>query len=140
MLWKAKGDKMKRLILMLTLVLAIFAVSCTKTNEPTACTMEAKICPDGSSVGRTGPNCEFAPCPESTTQESSSPENKTHVTCTETDRIASKCANETAPVCGWFNDYVKCIKYPCASLYANSCEACKNPNVGYYTEGECPKA
>jgi hypothetical protein len=29
-----------------------------------ACTLEAKICPDGSSVGRTGPNCEFAPCPQ----------------------------------------------------------------------------
>lgn len=28
-----------------------------------ACTQEAKLCPDGSSVGRTGPNCEFAPCP-----------------------------------------------------------------------------
>jgi len=28
-----------------------------------ACTTEAKICPDGSSVGRTGPNCEFAECP-----------------------------------------------------------------------------
>jgi len=27
------------------------------------CTMDAKICPDGSSVGRTGPQCEFAPCP-----------------------------------------------------------------------------
>lgn len=26
------------------------------------CTQEAMICPDGSSVGRTGPNCEFAPC------------------------------------------------------------------------------
>ncbi len=28
-----------------------------------ACTLEAKVCPDGSSVGRTGPNCEFAVCP-----------------------------------------------------------------------------
>lgn len=28
-----------------------------------ACTQEAKLCPDGSAVGRTGPNCEFAPCP-----------------------------------------------------------------------------
>lgn len=27
------------------------------------CTMEAKICPDGTGVGRTGPKCEFAPCP-----------------------------------------------------------------------------
>lgn len=32
-----------------------------------ACTLEAKICPDGSSVGRTLPNCEFAPCPEIST-------------------------------------------------------------------------
>jgi hypothetical protein len=32
-------------------------------NQPTACTEEAKVCPDGSAVGRTGPNCEFAPCP-----------------------------------------------------------------------------
>ncbi len=28
-----------------------------------ACTMDAKVCPDGSAVGREGPNCEFAPCP-----------------------------------------------------------------------------
>lgn len=27
------------------------------------CQLDAKICPDGSSVGRTGPNCEFAACP-----------------------------------------------------------------------------
>ena len=31
--------------------------------EPVACTEEAMLCPDGSAVGRTGPNCEFAPCP-----------------------------------------------------------------------------
>lgn len=30
--------------------------------SPKACTMEAKLCPDGSYVGRTGPNCEFAKC------------------------------------------------------------------------------
>ncbi|MDO8633666.1 MAG: hypothetical protein Q7K34_00030 [archaeon] len=33
-------------------------------EPPVACTLEAKICPDGSAVGRVGPNCEFAPCPE----------------------------------------------------------------------------
>lgn len=27
------------------------------------CTMDAKICPDGSSVGRMPPDCEFAACP-----------------------------------------------------------------------------
>jgi len=29
----------------------------------TACSGEAKLCPDGSAVGRAGPNCEFAFCP-----------------------------------------------------------------------------
>ena len=33
-------------------------------QSPVACTAEAKICPDGSSVGRIGPKCEFADCPE----------------------------------------------------------------------------
>lgn len=32
-------------------------------EEGTACTMDAKACPDGSYVGRVAPNCEFAPCP-----------------------------------------------------------------------------
>lgn len=31
--------------------------------EEVACTMEAKLCPDGSYVGRTGPECGFAACP-----------------------------------------------------------------------------
>lgn len=31
--------------------------------EPVACTMDAKVCPDGSAVGRTGPSCEFSTCP-----------------------------------------------------------------------------
>jgi hypothetical protein len=33
-------------------------------SGPTACTMEAKLCPDGSYVARSGPRCEFAACPE----------------------------------------------------------------------------
>lgn len=32
-------------------------------NEPRTCTQDAKQCPDGSFVSRTGPNCEFSPCP-----------------------------------------------------------------------------
>ena len=39
-----------------------------KVEAPTepagvACTMDARLCPDGSSVGRVGPSCDFAPCP-----------------------------------------------------------------------------
>src|SRR3989338_2422272 len=33
-------------------------------TESVRCTTEAKVCPDGSEVGRGGPNCEFSPCPE----------------------------------------------------------------------------
>lgn len=36
------------------------------TTEPVACHADAKICPDGSVVARTGPNCEFAACPSDT--------------------------------------------------------------------------
>lgn len=34
-------------------------------EPPYDCPEDAKVCPDGSSVGRIGPNCEFAPCPGS---------------------------------------------------------------------------
>lgn len=30
---------------------------------PTVCSMDALVCPDGSSVGRVLPNCKFADCP-----------------------------------------------------------------------------
>jgi hypothetical protein len=54
------------------LALSLFIAGCSaavdngvKTGEDkTVCTQEAKVCPDGSSVGRTAPNCEFAPCPD----------------------------------------------------------------------------
>ena len=33
-----------------------------EVEEPVFCTMDAMQCPDGTYVGRTGPNCEFV-CP-----------------------------------------------------------------------------
>lgn len=36
-------------------------------EESVACTMDAKLCPDGSYVSRIPPKCEFAPCPETKT-------------------------------------------------------------------------
>lgn len=33
------------------------------------CTQDAKLCPDGSYVGRTGPQCEFTPCPTSAVKD-----------------------------------------------------------------------
>ncbi len=48
-------------------ILALFIVAgCTAGN--TACTMEGKVCSDGTTVGRSGDNCEFDPCPSVLTQ------------------------------------------------------------------------
>lgn len=35
-----------------------------KEPEPVFCTQDAKLCPDGSYVGRVAPKCEFKACPE----------------------------------------------------------------------------
>jgi len=43
--------------------LGIYKFDFTNDDIHVACTMEAKLCPDGSAVGRSGPDCKFAPCP-----------------------------------------------------------------------------
>lgn len=59
--------------------------------------------------------------------------------CTDSQRNADVCYEIYKPVCGWFNaSKIQCIKYPCAQTFSNDCFACQNPNVAYYTEGECP--
>lgn len=37
-----------------------------RNDDSTFCTADAKQCPDGSYVSRTGPNCEFTECPKAT--------------------------------------------------------------------------
>ncbi len=60
---------MKRKILIIGIAIIIAAIAGVIAwqrffgEKPVACTMEAKLCPDGSAVGRTGPKCEFAACP-----------------------------------------------------------------------------
>lgn len=43
------------------------------SGDEIACTADAKICPDGSSVGRSGPTCEFSPCPGTQTVITANP-------------------------------------------------------------------
>ncbi len=51
-------------IVALVLIAGVIYVEYPKqTNDSAICTMEAKLCPDGSYVGRTGPSCEFSECP-----------------------------------------------------------------------------
>ncbi len=56
-----------KIFIALILFLVVGGVVSFLTNNPggqIACTMEAKLCPDGSAVGRIGPRCEFAKCPD----------------------------------------------------------------------------
>ena len=58
------NNKISIFAMMLWIIIFLLITSCTHhIGKPKACTQEAKICPDGSVVGRTGPNCEFAKCP-----------------------------------------------------------------------------
>lgn len=61
---------MKKIYILISLLVVVGAGAAIlmtigkKNIEPIACTMEAKLCPDGTAVGRTGPNCEFTACPD----------------------------------------------------------------------------
>lgn len=39
-----------------------------KQGKEISCTAEARVCPDGSTVGRSGPKCEFSLCPRTILQ------------------------------------------------------------------------
>ncbi len=69
-------------ILIVLIIIGVLAVGggtyyflVKKTPKSVACTQEAKICPDGSAVGRTGPKCEFAPCPTAKPEENAATSN-----------------------------------------------------------------
>ena len=61
---------MKKIIFIIIAVLVVAAgawyflsIEESVEEEGVFCTQDAKLCPDGSYVGRTGPDCKFALCP-----------------------------------------------------------------------------
>jgi len=57
----------KMIIFVGFMMVMVFALGCVK--QEVACPADARLCPDGSAVGRTGPNCEFAACPGGQNQQ-----------------------------------------------------------------------
>ena len=55
------------LIVLVGLWLGLKVIINEPPSEPTACAMDAKLCPDGSYVSRILPKCDFALCPETKT-------------------------------------------------------------------------
>ena len=77
------------------------------SQEPIACTLDAKICPDGTAVGRVPPNCEFAACPETKCTDGETRE----AACPDgiTTYLSENCVNGT-----WAQ--VMYIRNPCEPL------------------------
>ena len=52
-------------VALVAVAIALMVMNSTPAKVPVGqvCTMDAKLCPDGSYVSRSGPNCEFAQCP-----------------------------------------------------------------------------
>lgn len=65
-------------------------------------------------------------------------ENRERYYCDGESRNVEACIEIYEPVCGWFDESVNCVKYPCAETFGNSCFSCMNSDVAYYTKGECP--
>src|SRR4051812_32070190 len=53
------------LLLIIAIGIAGFLYRSAKEHPtgPVACTTDAKVCPDGTGLGRTGPECTFPVCP-----------------------------------------------------------------------------
>jgi hypothetical protein len=90
---------MKKILYLLSLIFLLAACQINPVNKiippaPVACTMEAKLCPDGTAVGRSGPNCEFAPCPGAAT---STPEVKGKSGITGISLLGPVCPVEKNP-------------------------------------------
>jgi hypothetical protein len=145
----------KALLAIVMLAFVALLVGCqqqTQQPEQQACTREAKICPDGTTVGREGPNCEFAACP--TTETSTFKEYKAtdldmcsrmRYTCDEDeaftdetgcgcvrkhqDPAVTSCITEYDPVCGKTASGNQ--------TYSNLCMASVDSNVVSTTPGEC---
>jgi hypothetical protein len=114
-------------VIIIITIVTILIILNLQTQKLVACTTEAKICPDASTVGRIDSDCEFSNCP--TTNE---------IYCEQEQRNIKACIEIYQPVCGWDNpEKINCFTFPCATTYSNSCFACQNPNVEYYTQGEC---
>lgn len=149
---------MKVFLKLIFVFIFLFLISCV--NKPVSCTEDALICPDGSSVERVLPDCDFAKCSINADEgemcdyeenkirkyvkkdedsckrvmfaceperkpfydecgcgcelKDNQQESEQKNFCTEEQKDIEVCSEEFQPVCGWFNDSLKCIRFPCA--------------------------
>jgi hypothetical protein len=107
-----------------------------------ACTLEAKICSDGTAVGRSGPNCEFAACPvASGAVKACVDSGGTAITiscCNAVNDFPNSCISN---ICGCLPADSKNIKIcNCGESKCFNGEGCVSPNLNitiYCTNNNC---
>lgn len=62
----------------------------SNNTNAAACTLEAKLCPDGTSVGRVPPQCDFAPCPAAANANASDSAGNTNSTANTNTASSAK--------------------------------------------------
>jgi hypothetical protein len=102
------------------------------SNNPAQCEVIRFTCEPGMQpwFSQEGCGCE---------KEVRIPEGQMNL-CAATSWMEGACTMEYRPVCGWFDESVQCLTYPCAQTYSNPCMACTNEQVRGWTEGECPRS
>jgi hypothetical protein len=85
-----------RVLSLASLALLLSLAACSKQGDgsnQTVCQMDALMCPDGSAVGRQGPNCEFPACP--------APPEGEPVACTKEAKVCpdGSAVGRTGPNC-----------------------------------------
>lgn len=110
---------MKKIVFALIFLLFSFSFA-EAAEDQVYCTMDAKMCPDWSYVGRTWPDCAFAPCPW---------------------EEFYGCNDIYKPVCASLE--VQCIMAPCYPVlhtFANECEMQNNPNATFLHDWACEES
>jgi hypothetical protein len=86
-------------------------------EEAARCTEEAMVCPDGSTVARTGPNCAFAPCPGAAVVDQS----KLGSSCADASHVCPSGQSCYAfPTHGF-----RCASNPCAAMTCSAGSECQ---------------
>jgi hypothetical protein len=88
------------------LLILLFSGCLQETQEPVPCTLDAKICPDGTVVGRVAPDCEFALCPRDAGLATDTPPPK-HFPDSPSPAFQGDCTN---------GETVMYIRNPCEPL------------------------
>lgn len=136
-------------------------------EDRVACPADARLCPDGTAVGRLPPDCRFAPCPPAPSCESKPGESKKYyarspgdcalmqIDCTFgskyfTDACGCGCvtgweespqAQSCSPASRKVDVCTQDEMLVCASNgknYGNACKACRDPSVDSWVPGPCP--